>query len=65
MRRGRGTADIHRAGQGWQDPELTPESLLANWSSADQIGDWEVITGGSTENFDKYFGHLLETRNPT
>jgi NAD(P)-dependent dehydrogenase (short-subunit alcohol dehydrogenase family) len=53
------------AGQGWQDPELTPETLLANWSSADQIGDWEVITGGSTENFDKYFGHLLETRNRT
>jgi NAD(P)-dependent dehydrogenase (short-subunit alcohol dehydrogenase family) len=53
------------AGQGWDDPDLTPESLLANWAAADQIGDFEVIKGGSTENFDKYFHRLLQARNHT
>jgi len=51
------------ASEGWDDPEMTPESLLANWSSVDRIGDWQVVKGGSTENFDTYFKHLLEARN--
>jgi NAD(P)-dependent dehydrogenase (short-subunit alcohol dehydrogenase family) len=51
------------ASEGWDDPDLTPERLLANWSSVDRLGDWQLIEGGSTENFDEYFARLLRSRN--